>query len=125
MRETGPRGCVIATFMFAISLLQGGVVGFQAFPELEGDVLVSRVLLPQGTPLARTEELVRHMTGALQKVSDKHSPQQPDQQPLVQTVNVQFNVNRDAFENGPHVATITVDLLSSEQRTQVIDDIIA
>lgn len=118
-------GSVIAAFLFAISLLQGGIVGFQAFPELEGDVLVSRVLLPQGTPLTRTEELVWQMTDALQNVSEKHSPHQPDQQPLVQTVNVQFNVNQDAFENGPHVATITVDLLSSELRTLVIDDIIA
>jgi hydrophobic/amphiphilic exporter-1 (mainly G- bacteria), HAE1 family len=117
-------GCVIAAFLGAIGLVASGVVGFQGFPELEGDVLVARVLLPQGTPLSRTEDVVHRVTDALNRLNDEFTPQQPDALPLVETINVQFNRNADAFENGPHVATVTVDLLSSEVRTLRLDDLI-
>ena len=39
-------GCVVGLFLISISLMAGGVVKFQAFPELDGDVVVARVLLP-------------------------------------------------------------------------------
>ena len=40
------------------------------------------------------------------------------------SVTVQFNQNPDAFESGPHVAMVNVDLLDAETRTVRIDDII-
>ena len=43
---------------------------------------------------------------------------------MVRTVVVEFNKNIDAFESGPHVATVTVDLLSAEVRDARIDDIV-
>jgi multidrug efflux pump subunit AcrB len=46
-------------------------------------------------------------------------------QPLVGNVLVQYNVNADAFEAGPHVATITADLLSAQIREGRIADIAA
>ena len=36
---------------------------------------------------------------------------------------MQFNENADAFETGPHVATVTVDLLEAEVRDATIDEI--
>jgi hydrophobic/amphiphilic exporter-1 (mainly G- bacteria), HAE1 family len=38
----------------------------------------------------------------------------------VENAYVQYNVNAEAFENGPHVATITVDLLTAEKRSGTI-----
>ena len=117
-------GSVVALFLVSISLMAGGVVKFRAFPELDGDVVVARVLLPPGAPLHRTEKVVAQITAAIRRVNEHFAPRQPEGQALVRTVVAQFNENADAFENGPHVATITVDLLEAEVRDATIDEIL-
>ena len=117
-------GSVVGVFLISVGLMVGGVVKFQAFPDLDGNALVARLLLPGGTPLSRTEEVVGRVTAALDRVNDKFAPRQPGGEDLVQTVNVEFNKNTDSFESGPHVATINVDLLNAETRNARIDDII-
>ncbi|NOY42047.1 MAG: efflux RND transporter permease subunit [Planctomycetes bacterium] len=118
-------GCVVGLFLVSISLLAGGVIKFMAFPDLDGDVVVARVLLSPGTPLSHTEEAVDKIVKALDRVNQEFAPRQPKGQDLIQTVVVQFNQNLDAFETGPHVATITVDLLDAETRDARIDEIVA
>ena len=43
----------------------------------------------------------------------------------MRNVTVRFNENRDAKEQGAHLATVTLDLLPAEQRTGRVDDILA
>ena len=117
-------GCVICVFLISLGLVAGGVVRFQAFPDLDGDVLVARVLMPPGTPLAHTEATVRQITSALDQVNEQFRPRQPERQDLVKFVYTQYNRNDDAFETGPHVATVFVDLLNAEARDGRLDDII-
>ena len=116
-------GCVVCLFLGSIGLMAGGIVKFIAFPELDGDVVMARVLLPPGTPLKRTEEVVEHLSTALERVNQEFSPRQPDGKELIKAVVAQFNRNLDAFETGPHVATVTADLLDAEVRDARIDDI--
>ena len=116
-------GLVISAFVGTLAMPAGGFLKFRAFPDIDGDVLNARILLPQGTPLKRTEEIVKQVTDALERVNLELTPLQPDGQSLVQNVNVQFNRNIDAFEFGPHVATVSVDLLSAESRNARMDDI--
>lgn len=118
-------GCVVSLFFVSLSLVAGGVLGFVAFPELDGDALEARVLLPPGAPLARTEKVVDKLTDALERVNRQFASRQPAGMDLVQTVVVRFNQNMEAFETGPHVATVTVDLLDAETRDARIDEIIA
>ncbi|HUV38837.1 MAG TPA: efflux RND transporter permease subunit, partial [Planctomycetota bacterium] len=109
----------------SVSLYPGGVLKFQAFPDLEGNVVQARILLPQGTPLWRCEQVARRVTDALDRVNARFKPLQPDGRDLVRNVFVQYGVNPDAYEAGPHVATLSVDLLSTEERRgATIDDII-
>ncbi|MEM9660209.1 MAG: efflux RND transporter permease subunit, partial [Planctomycetota bacterium] len=115
-------GSVIGLLFVSLSLLAGGLVKFQAFPELDGDVVVARVLMPPGTPLLRTERVVDQLTTSLQDVDDRFTPGAAPDESLVQTVVVQFNQNADAFESGPHVATVTVDLLKAEERDARLED---
>jgi multidrug efflux pump subunit AcrB len=117
-------GCVAGLFLVSVGMLKGGILKFQAFPELEGDVVVARVLLPPGTPLSRTEVIVERVTSALERVNGHFRPRQPQQEDLIRSVVVEFNKNTDAFENGPHVATVSVDLLSAEVRDARMDDIV-
>jgi len=106
-------------------MLAAGKVKFQAFPDIEGDVIEARLLLPQGTPLWRTESIVKQINNALSKVDKHFSPlQKTPEKNLVQNIKVRYNNNLDANESGAHLATISVDLLTAEQRTGSLDEII-
>ncbi|WP_260295029.1 efflux RND transporter permease subunit [Sedimenticola hydrogenitrophicus] len=117
-------GMIIALFLLSIGMLVGGKLKFQSFPDIEGDIIEARILLPQGTPLARTKAVVRQVTDAIRVVDDHFAPLQPDGQRLVRNVQVRFNNNLDANESGPHLATVTVDLLTAEARSGHLDDYI-
>ena len=117
-------GCAVALLLSSVAMLAGGVLKFSPFPELEGNVVQVRVLLPQGTPLARTEAIVARLDRELARIDKELSPLQPEGQRLVRNVAFQFNENQDANESGAHVATLTVDLLNAEVRTTSIDDLL-
>lgn len=117
-------GLVLMAFLASISMLAGGKIKFRAFPDIEGNVVEARLLMPQGTPLARTESLIGEIATALGTINDQLTPEQPGKLSLVKNINVQFNKNIDAFEAGPHIATITVDLLGTELRTVSVDEML-
>lgn len=114
-------GIILALFVFSIAMLASGHINVQGFPDLEGDVVVARLLMPQGTPLHRTEQTVRRVLEALDATDRVFTPKQRDGKHLVKNVYVQYGRNSEAFESGPHVATITVDLLSAEARSGSIE----
>lgn len=107
-------GLSIAVLLVAVSMLAGGFIKFVAFPELDGDTIVARVLLPQGTPLSRTEEVVARLENGLLVVNAEYP--QPEDEDLIRNVTVSYGVNRDAFESGANVVTVSVDLLPSSER---------
>jgi len=115
-------GFVLALFLISLSMIVGGYLKFTVFPDLDSDTIVCRILLPQGTPLEKTEEVVNQVTTALEKVN-KHFPQ-PDQKDLIKAISTTYNENSDAYENGPHVATVYADLLSGDSRNTKMDDIL-
>jgi multidrug efflux pump subunit AcrB len=116
---------VIALFILSLGMVASGKIKFQGFPELEGDVVMARLLLSQGTPLGRTEAVVTHILDALERTNQTFTVDQPGGRNLVRNAYVQYNLNSEAFESGPHVATISVDLLTAERRTGTIDAYLA
>ena len=118
-------GLALAMFLVAVAQIAGGTLKFTAFPEIDGDTIEARVLLPQGTPQARTDAVVAALVAGLDRVNARLSPAQPAGADLVRSVTVSNGVNRDAFETGAHVATVSVDLLPSSQRTLRPDPIMA
>ena len=115
-------GLVLALFMASLGMLAGGHLKRIAFPDIDGDSFEARLLLPQGTPLWRTEAVVAQISAALQRVDDHYTPLQPGQQHLIEDVTIRYNQNLDAAEKGSHVATISVDILGSEARVGRVDD---
>lgn len=101
-------GLLLATF----AMLASGAVKFRAFPDLESDVAEARILLPQGTPLARTEAVVAKLVAAAKTIDADYQ----EGETLVRNIGIEFSKNTDAFETGAHLATISVDLLSSNER---------
>jgi HAE1 family hydrophobic/amphiphilic exporter-1 len=117
-------GLVVMTFMLTVGLIVGGFVRGQVFPDLEGDTIEARVLMPPGTPLRRTKEVVGQVERALRETNAVYKPRQPDQRDLVEVSFARFNHNIDAFEAGPHVATFTADLLATELRDARLVDVV-
>jgi len=115
-------GIVLMLMLFAIAMPVGGKLKFTGFPDIEGDVVEARILLPQGTPLARTEAIVQHLQDVVWSLNDEYRPAQPADQDLVRNLTVIFGENPDAYETGPHVARIVVDLLSAEIRNTPLDE---
>jgi len=115
-------GAVIALFFLSVSMLATGILKFSAFPNIEGDIVQARLLMPSGTPLSQTEAVVQKLNQALIKTQD--SLEENESESLVKAITVSYNQNADAFENGPHLATITVDLLTAEQRNTKIQEFI-
>jgi HAE1 family hydrophobic/amphiphilic exporter-1 len=107
-------GSVIALFLVSISMLSSGLLKFSAFPNIEGDMVQARILMPSGTPLQRTEAVVKQLRVALDKTAEHF--QQGEQESLIKAISVSYNENEDAYEFGPHLATIKVDLLTAESR---------
>ncbi len=117
-------GLVIFLFIASISMIVGGKLKIQAFPDMNGDVLQARLLFPQGTPLAKTQIYVDRVLNAAQAMNKHFKPDQPNGVDLIKHTSVLYSTNVDAGETGPHVATISLDLLSAEERNALMDDIV-
>ncbi|MBL4612465.1 MAG: efflux RND transporter permease subunit [Emcibacter sp.] len=115
-------GIALAMFVFSIGIMATGIVKFKAFPDLEGNILEARILLPQGTPLAETERVVDILLAALEKTNKALS--QNETAPLVKNIQLSYGVHGDVPENGPHLATLSIDLLNTEKRTTRMSELI-
>ena len=115
-------GIVVMLLILAVAMPAGGKIKFVGFPDLEGDIVEARILLPQGTPLAYTEQIVAKLESALKRTNARFKPRQPDGQNLVHNVTIVYGQNPDAFESGPHLARVIADLLSAELRDAPLDE---
>lgn len=121
----GVLGLLIVIILGSVGFLGGGHIGSEAMPAIDGDVLEARILMPQGTPLSRTEAVADRVEAAMQRLDKRFTPMQPGHAPLVDSIQTRFNHNPSADEAGPHVATVMVDLLTAEQRTVDLDRLTA
>ncbi|MEX0943806.1 MAG: efflux RND transporter permease subunit [Pseudomonadales bacterium] len=116
-------GLVLALILGSAGFMVGGHIGSEAMPDIDGDTLEARILMPQGTPLARTEVVAGQVEAAMRHLDQRLTPEQPGGAPLVEAIQVRFNHNPSARELGTHVATVMVDLLTAEQRTVTLNEL--
>lgn len=115
----------LTVLLGSVGFIAGGHIGSEAMPDIDGDVLEARILMPQGTPLARTEAVAEQVEGAMRRLDRRYTPRQQDGAALVEAIQVRFNHNPSAREAGAHVATVVVDLLTAERRTVTLDELAA
>ncbi|WP_029134586.1 efflux RND transporter permease subunit [Sedimenticola selenatireducens] len=116
-------GLMLVVMLGSVGFMAGGHIGSEAMPDIDGDVLEARILMPQGTPLSRTEVVAERVEAAMRLIDQRLTPAQPDAAPLVEAIQVRFNYNPSVGEAGAHVATVMVDLLTAERRTVTLDDL--
>ena len=114
-------GTAIALLIITLSLFPAGFIKFKAFPDLEGNVLEARLLMPQGTPFDRTEAVVAELLTSLQQAKSELPAE--DNGELIKHIQVFFSKNDDAGEEGAHLATISLDLLDSEKRNTSLNEL--
>ena len=113
-------GLALAMLIFSIGLIATGTVKFKAFPDLEGNTLEARILLPQGTPLAETERVVGILLDSLATSAEFLSRNEAEA--LIENVQVTYGQHGDVPENGSHLATLGIDLLNTEKRnTRILE----
>ena len=89
-------GCVAALFVLSLAMPASGVLKFVAFPDVDGDTVSTKVLLPPGTPLADSEKAAVKLVEAVGKVNEYFKPVQPGKVDLIKSVSIQFSVNNNA-----------------------------
>ncbi len=114
-------GGTLAIFIISISLIPAGLIKFKSFPDLEGNILEARIIMPQGTVFSRTEEVVAILLESLKKSQSQLPPEQDGK--LVKNIQVAYSVNADAGEEGAHLATISLDLLDAETRINSLNEL--
>ena len=112
----------VALFIFSVGLVATGTVKFKAFPDLEGNNLEARVLMPQGTPLAETEAVIHTLMAALEQSNVTLS--QNENEALIKNIQLSYGVHGDVLENGTHLATLSIDLLNTEKRQTKMAELI-
>ena len=116
-------GATLVAMLATAGFVAAGHLGREAMPDVEGDVLEARLLMPAGTPLARTEAAVARIAAALDRIEDRLDAPQPAGAALVQAVQQRFGRNLTANESGPHVATVSADFLATGTRSVTLDAI--
>ncbi|HHB82898.1 MAG TPA: efflux RND transporter permease subunit, partial [Devosia sp.] len=115
-------GGLIIVLLGSVGFFAGGNIKMEAMPDMEGDVIEARLLMPQGTPLNVTQDAVGQVVDALARINAQLA--QPEGKELVQAVQVRYNENVSAGETGSHVATVGVDLLTAEMRATGLDELV-
>lgn len=118
-------GLTLFVFLSSLAMLLGGVLKFQAFPEIDGDQVEARLELPAGASLEDTRAEMAYVLAALHRVDADLSPRNPDGARLVQSVVVTYSQNPDAGATGPHLATARIDLLPAETRGVTLDELLS
>lgn len=116
-------GTALAMLVLSIGLMATGAVKFKAFPDLEGNQVVARVLLSQGASLRDTEVAMKRITQGLQDSAEILSKN--ESAPLVENIQLRYGVHSDVPESGVHLASLNVSLLDTEQRNTSITELIS
>lgn len=116
-------GLMLLFMLGSAGYMAGGHIGSEAMPDIDGDVLEARILMPPGTPLSRTEAVAGQVESAMRRIDRQVAQEAADGRSLVEAIQVRFNHNPSAGELGAHLATVVVDLITAEQRSMTLDEL--
>ncbi|MFW6379986.1 MAG: efflux RND transporter permease subunit, partial [Halorhodospira sp.] len=105
----------VALLVAATGLIAGGRIDFTFFPEPEGTVLHANIGFAPGTPPERVERFVAEVERELAAADEALAEQQLVRNYAVRHGRLQGQDGQDA-SRGDHYATLTVELISPEER---------
>ena len=113
----------VCVLLLATGLFRGGFLQFVMFSKVDGNDLVARIEFPQGTPIAVTREAVNQTREALERVASEMKTLSG--KPLIQNIYAVTGEAGEDFESrqGPHLGSVRVELLPTEERGIYSEDI--
>ncbi len=104
----------IAAMIVCVGLLASGRLGFTFFPNIEGNIIVASASFVSGTPPERVEKFIQEVEQGLYRAEQQFDGD------LVRIAAVStgqgFSTSAGGGKRGDQFASITVELISSDQR---------
>lgn len=105
----------IAVFMLTIGFMQGGILKFEVFPDVDGFIVSSAVEFPAGTPPEVTESAIKQVEDAMVRLSNRLETTSGE--PLLQDRLILVGMTAGEMPSfGPNYAGMHAVLLPSEKR---------
>ncbi|CAB1059052.1 Acriflavin resistance protein [Olavius sp. associated proteobacterium Delta 1] len=110
----------LVLLLLSYGVWQAGWIKFIFFPRVEGNTMRCYVTMPVGTPVERTEQVIRHIDQAAREVIETADSQRSQDAPSLMRYSMRLigrHVGRGATRGtGGHLAQIWVNLIESENR---------
>ena len=110
----------LVLLLLSYGVWQAGWIKFVFFPRVEGNTMRCYVTMPVGTPVERTEAVIRRIEQAALEVIDAADSQRPADAPSLMRYSMMLigrHSGRGATRGtGGHLAQIWVNLIESEKR---------
>ncbi len=128
------RYATLAAFMAAFLGVMGAVMGnwipFRFFPQVEAEVISSKITLPPGVPVEMTQVAVARIEEAARKLNEQYKGNdgQPVIKHMLSTVGAQpFKVgfNPIGASDASNIGEVTLELVAAMDRSTPADEIIA
>jgi hydrophobic/amphiphilic exporter-1 (mainly G- bacteria), HAE1 family len=119
----------VGVLMVAVGIVRSGVTPFELFPKIDANRLLAKIVFPDGTPAAVTEEATQRIEHAAMMTSQKFSP---EGEPIVTLLHravgqvaAQGEVGPDARMSGSHVGSVAIELVEGERREITSEEFIS
>jgi HAE1 family hydrophobic/amphiphilic exporter-1 len=113
--------CALSILLACFGIVRSGMTPFQLFPKIDANRLLAKIVFPDGTPAAVTEEATTRIEEAAVAAARGLSPADAAIIELVHRsvgqVAAPGEVGPDARVSGSHVGAVAVELVPGEQRT--------
>ncbi len=114
----------LSVLILTVGVVAGGRIKFTFFPPAEADNMVAFLTLPQGTPVEKTTEILRHIEASAYELRDQVADEgEPEAfRHILSTVGDQPFRDRQSrfqFSNrvaSSHIAEVNIELAPSEER---------
>ena len=120
------RYVTLATFTALMTVVMGlvgtGWIKFQFFPEVEADVVISRIVMPEGVPFETTKAAVARIESAANRINAEYQAEhgEPIIRHMLSSSGTQpFQAGFDQVKGAPkadNLGEVTIELISGNDR---------
>ncbi|MHC4482637.1 MAG: efflux RND transporter permease subunit, partial [Planctomycetota bacterium] len=120
----------LAVFAVTIGWIAGGYMKIVFFDPVEADNMVASVVMPLGTPLRQTQQVVRNVEQAAEKVRREVDAKRPGRPSIIKHIATTIGdqpavraghgpTQRPGGAADPHLAEVNIELLGAQERKPV------
>jgi multidrug efflux pump subunit AcrB len=112
----------VATLIVTVAVIASGTMKFSFFPPVDGDFVSARLTMPQGVPVALTEQAVLEIEAAARRVKDRLDAEYPDVgvvRHILTKVGAQPGSSSRGSTNpsgGTHLGGVEIELVGGDDR---------